>query len=176
MDQLAGLGVVTQHTSTFDNSTVIEVSPNSLYDPASKWGTPLQLGARWSSASPDSVALLLAYDSDVANANPAYLNLTGLDINIDGAMSSYQAAQPTNLSSGAYNTVSRTIYTSSENAVVVPYSVLQRMVAAKNCRIRIHTGSGNQDADFSADHIPGGKATAITSIRTFMAKVAAVRH
>jgi hypothetical protein len=135
MDKLAGLGVVTQHTSTFDNATVIEVSPNSLYDPGSAWGTPLQLGARWSSAAPNSVALILAYNSNVSGGMPAYLGLTGLDINIDGSISSYAAAQPTDLSSSSYNTVSHTIYTSSKNAVVIPYSVLQRMVTAKNCRL-----------------------------------------
>ena len=175
MDKLAGLGVVTQHPSTFDNATVIEVSPNSLYDPGSAWGTPLQLGARWSSAAPNSVALILAYNSNVSGGMPAYLGLTGLDINIDGSISSYAAAQPTDLSSSSYNTVSHTIYTSSKNAVVIPYSVLQRMVTAKNCRLRLHTSKGYQDADFSTEHIPGGKATAKVSIKEFMGKVAAAR-
>jgi len=175
MDKLAGIGVVSEHTSTFDNATVVEVSPNSLYDPGSTWGTPLQLGARWSSAAPNSVALILAYNSNVSSGNPAYLSLTGLDINIDGAISSYSAGQTTDLSSSSYNTVSHTIYTSSQNAVIIPYAVLQRMLAAKSCRIRIHTGKGYQDADFSTEHIPGGKATAIVSIKEFMAKVAAAR-
>jgi len=175
MDKLAGLGVVTQHTSTFDNATVIEVSPNSLYDPGSAWGTPLQLGARWSSAAPNSVALILAYNSNVSSGTPAYLSLTGLDINIDGAISSYSAGQSTDLSSSAYNNVSNTIYTSSKNAVVIPYSVLQSMVAAKDCRLRIHTSKGYQDILFSTEHIPGGKETAIVSIKEFMTKVAPVR-
>jgi len=175
MDKLAGLGVVTQHTSTFDNATVIEVSPNSLYDPGSAWGTPLQLGARWSSAAPNSVALILAYNSNVSSGTPAYLSLTGLDINIDGAISSYSAGQSTDLSSSAYNNVSNTIYTSSKNAVVIPYSVLQSMVAAKDCRLRIHTSKGYQDILFSTEHIPGGKEAAIVSIKEFMTKVAPVR-
>jgi hypothetical protein len=175
MDKMAGLGVVNQHTSTFDNATVIEVSPNSLYDPGSAWGTPLQLGARWSSAAPDSVALVLAYNSNVSSGAPAYLGLSDLDINIDGAISSYSAGQSTDLSNSGYNTVSHTIYTSSKNAVVIPYSVLQRMVAAKDCRLRIHTSKGYQDIKFSTEHIPGGKATAIVTIKEFMAKVAAAR-
>lgn len=175
MDKLAGLGVVSEHTSTFDSATVVEVSPNSLYDPGSAWGTPLQLGARWSSAAPNSVALILAYNSNISSANSAYLSLTGLDLNIDGEISSYAAGQTTDLGGSSYNTVSHTIYTFSSNAVVIPYSVLQRMVAARSCRIRIHTGKGYQDADFTTEHIPGGKATAIVSIREFMAKVAAAR-
>lgn len=175
MDKMAGLGVVSQHTSTFDNSTVIEVSPNSLYDPASTWGTPLQLGARWSSAVPDSVALVMAYNSNVSSGSPAYLNLNRLDISIDGEILSYSAGQSTDLSSSGYNTVSRTIYTSSKNAVVIPYSVLQRMVAANDCRLRIHTSKGYQDVKFSSERIPGGKATAIVTIKEFMIKVAAIR-
>lgn len=175
MDKMAGMGVVTQKTSTFDNATVIEVSPNSLYDKGSAWGTPLQLGARWSSAAPNSVALILAFNSNVSSAGPAYLGLSDLEVNIDGVISSYSAGQPTDLSSSGYNTVSHTIYTSSKNAVVIPYSVLQRMVAAKDCRLRIHTSKGYQDINFSTEHIPGGKATAIVTIKEFMVKVAAVR-
>lgn len=175
MDKMAGLGVISQHTSTFDNATVIEVSPNSLYDPGSAWGTPLQLGARWSSAAPDSVALVLAYNSNVSSGAPAYLGLSGLDININGAITSYSAGQSTDLSSSGYNTVSHTIYTSSKNSVVIPYSVLRRMVAAQACRLRLHTSKGYQDIDFSKEHIPGGKATAIVTIKEFMAKVATVR-
>ncbi|CQR19868.1 TPA: hypothetical protein ACJGPK_004783 [Salmonella enterica subsp. enterica serovar Weltevreden] len=171
MDKLAGMGVVSQQTSTFDNSTVIEVSPNSLYDPNSTWGTPLQLGAIWSSAYPDEAGLILSYNSNVSSGNAAYLGLTGIDINVDGKISSYKAQQQTNLSSSSYNSVSKTIYTSSKNTIVIPYKLLESMVSAKNCRIRIHTSQGNQDIDFSAQSIPGGKATAIVSIKEFLAKV-----
>ncbi|ODT97286.1 MAG: hypothetical protein ABS82_01145 [Rhodanobacter sp. SCN 67-45] len=175
MDKMAGMGVVTQSTSTFDNATIIEASPNSLYAPGNALGTPLQMGARWSSAAPDSVAIVLAYNANVSGSAPAYLGLSAIEINIDGTVSSYSAGQQTDMNSSGYNTVSHTIYTSSRNAIVVPYSVLQRMVAAKDCRLRIHTSSGYQDIDFSAEHIPGGKATAILSIKELMAKVARVR-
>ena len=175
MDKLAGMGVVSQQTSTFDNSTVIDVSPNSLYDPNSTWGTQLQLGAIWSSSQPDQVGLILSYNSNVSNGSSAYLGFIGIDINIDGKISSYKAQQLTNLSNSVYNTVSKTIYTSSKNTFVIPYEVLEKMVSAKNCRLRIHTTEGNQDIDFSAASIPGGKATAIVSIKEFMTKVAKVK-
>ncbi|MDT8984862.1 hypothetical protein RSW22_00235, partial [Salmonella enterica] len=106
MDKLAGMGVVSQQTSTFDNSTVIDVSPNSLYDPNSTWGTQLQLGAIWSSSQPDQVGLILSYNSNVSNGSSAYLGFIGIDINIDGKISSYKAQQLTNLSNSGYNTVS----------------------------------------------------------------------
>ncbi len=60
MYKLAGMGVVAQQTSTFDTSTVISVSPNSLSDPNTTWWTPLQLGAIWSSAYPDEAWLIIS--------------------------------------------------------------------------------------------------------------------
>jgi hypothetical protein len=48
-------------------------------------------------------------------------------------------------------------------------------VAAKDCRLRIHTSKGYQGIKLSTEYIPGGKATAIVTIKEFMAKVAAAR-
>ncbi|QNN47286.1 hypothetical protein H9L17_03805 [Thermomonas brevis] len=174
MSKVAGLGVVKQETSTFDNAAVVTASPTFLYGKG--WpGNRVKLGARWTSASPDRVALVLAYDSNVTGYGDAYMNLTGIDINIDGEISSHAANAPTALDSSGYNSVSRTIYTSSRNAVVIPYALLERMVAAKDCRIRIHTGKGYEDAQFSVERIPGGQGTAILAIREFLAKVSVVR-
>ena len=176
MSQFAGLGVVKQETSTFDNATIITASPTFLYAKGGAWGSnSVKLGARWSSASPDSVALILAYDSNVSGYGSAYLGLTGIDINVDGDISSHAAGGSTSLDSSGYNTVSKTIYTSSKNAVVIPYALLERMVAAKDCRLRVHTSKGYEDAQFSVERIPGGQGTAILAIKELMAKVAAVK-
>ncbi len=118
---------------------------------------------------------MLYYNSNVFNGSSVSLGYRATDINIDGMITSYKAQQLTNLSNSGYNTVSKTIYTSSKNTVVIPYEVLEKMVSAKNCRLRIHTTEGNQDIDFSAASIPGGKATAIVSIKEFMTKVAKVK-
>lgn len=174
MDKAAGLGVVTQEKSTFDNATIVSVTPNSLYAKGS-WGNAVKLGARWSSASPEYVALIISYDSNTSGGGSAYIRLTGMDINIDGKISSHPAASGTSLDSSGYNTVSKTIYTSSKNTVVIPYSLLESMISAKDCRLRIHTGKGYEDAEFSIERIPGGKGTAILSIKEFMVKVAAVK-
>ena len=174
MSKAAGLGVVKQETSTFDNATIVSVSPTFLYAKGS-WGNGVKLGARWSSKSPDSVALILEYNSSTSGYGNAYLGLTGIDINVDGEISSHAAAGTTDLDSSGYNTVSKTIYTSSKNAVVIPYSLLQRMVAAKDCRLRIHTSKGYEDAQFSLERIPGGQGTAILSIREFIAKVSSAK-
>lgn len=174
MSKAAGLGVVKQETSTFDNATIITASPTFLYAKGS-WGNSVKLGARWSSTTPESIALILAYDSSTSGYGNAYIGLTGIDINVDGDISSHAAAGSTDLDSSGYNTVSKTIYTSSKNAVVIPYALLERMVAAKDTRIRIHTSKGYEDAQFSLERIPGGQGTAILAIKELMAKVAAVK-
>jgi hypothetical protein len=172
--KVAGLGVVKQEISTFDNATIVTVSPTWLYAKGS-WGNSVKLGASWSSAVPGSAALILAYDSNISGGGSAYMGLTGIDINVDGDISSHAAKTATDLDSSGYNTVTKTIYTSSRNTVVISYALLERMVAAKDCRIRIHTGKGYEDAQFSLERIPGGQGTAILAIKEMMAKVAAAK-
>lgn len=171
--KMAGLGTVTQDTSTFDGATVVEVSPNWLYDPNGSWGNSVKLGARWSSNASQYAALILSYGSNVNGSKAAYIGLSGIDVNIDGDIKSFSTGKPTDLDSSAYNSVSQTIYTESTNTVVVPYSLLERMVAAKDCRLRIHTSKGYEDAQFSMERIPGGSGTAILSFRKFIEKVGA---
>lgn len=172
MDKLAGMGVMSQSVSTRDHATIIEVSPNALYDPGSTPGTPLQLGARWTSNAPQSVALVLSYQSTVSSDAPTAQSFDALQISIDGQVSSFPASKPSDISSSLDNSVAHTIYMSSRGEVLIPYALLQRMVAAKDCWLR----TGNyQDAKFSTEHLPGGKPTAIVSIRAFMAKVDAAR-
>lgn len=174
MDKLAGMGVVSQRVSAPDHATIIDVSPNALYDPGSTRGTPLRLGARWTSDAPQSVTLVLSYQSMVSSDAPTVQSFDALQISIDGQVSSFPASKPSDLSSSFPNAVSHTIRTSSEGEVLIPYVLLQRMVTAKDCWLRA-TGGGYQDAKFSTDHLPDGKPTAIVSIREFMAKVDAAR-
>lgn len=174
MSAAAGMGVVSQEHSTFDNATVVTVSPMPLWAKGS-WGNAVQLGARWTSASPDYVALVMSYASNVNYGSRAFTSLSGLDININGDITKWEAGAPTKLSNSGYNTVSHTIYTGSNNSVVIPYALLQRMVTATDCRLRIHTGEGYEDAQFNLERIPGGQATALMSIKKFMAKVDAAR-
>lgn len=169
--KIAGLGVVTQEKSTFDGATIVEVSPNWLYDPEASRGNSVKLGARWSSNAPEFTALVLSYSSNTSGSSAAYIGLSGIDINIDGDIKSFSSGKPTDLDSSGYNSVSRTIYTESKNTVVIPYSILERMMSAKDCRLRIHTSKGYEDARFSIERIPGGQGTAILSIREFIGKV-----
>jgi hypothetical protein len=175
IDKMAGLGVVTQSKSTFDGSTTVEVSPTWLLEYADTAPNSVKLGARWSSASPKYAALILSYGSDVSGYKSAYLNLTGLDVNVDGKKVSFAAGKPTDFDSGAYNSVSQTIYTKSENTVIVPLSLLERMAAAKDCRIRVHTNKGYEDSKFSIERSSAGQKAAILPIREFLNRVRSVR-
>lgn len=174
MSKAAGMGVVSEKTSAFDNATTVSVSPAVLWAKGS-WGNRVKLGANWTSAAPDSVALVMAEDSNVTGGAPAYVGISSIELNIDGAKSMYSPGGSTHLDSSGYNNVSNTIYTSSTNAVVIPYPVLQSMVAAKDCRLRIRTSEGFEDAQFNLERIPGGQPTALLSIREFMARVDAIR-
>lgn len=174
LDQLTGRGVVTQRTSGFDNATVIEASPNALANVDGTWTEPLELGARWSSATPDSVALVLGWVSGAGDTQ-VLRDTRAFFINIDGKISQYSAGQPTGRAASAGRAPgSSRLYATNE--IVIPYSVLEQMTAARDCRIRIQTGTGYNDFDFTRDHASGGKPTAINAISELMAKVAALRN
>lgn len=175
MSKMAGLGVVKESVSTFDGSKTIEVSPTFLYVEGS-WGNTVKLGAIWNSSTPDLVGLVMEQSSSTSSIGRAYIGLQGIDINIDGEIVSYAANSPTKMSNSGYNTVSKTIYTSSRNAVLVPYDVFVKMLEAKDCRIRIKTSEGYEDSLFSTERIPGGQGTAILALREFRVKVDATKN
>jgi len=174
LDQLTGRGVVTESTSGFDNATLIEASPNALANVDGTWTEPLELGARWSSATPDSVALVIGWAPGI-DGTSMFPDTRAFFINIDGKISQYSAGQPAGrVASGGETAGSDRLY--GINEVVIPYSVLQQMVAARDCRIRLQTSRGYKDFDFTRAHASGGKPTAIIAITELMAKVAASRN
>lgn len=174
LDQLTGRGVVTERTSGFDNATLIEASPNALANVDGTWTEPLELGARWSSAAPESVALVVGWAPGTAGTL-VFSDTRAFFINIDGDISQYSAGEPTSrAASGGGSAGSNRLY--GMNEVVIPYSVLERMTAARDCRIRVQTSNGFVDFDFTRAHALGGKPTAINAINQLMAKVAAMRN
>ena len=169
--KLAGVGVVSKEVSDFDGSKIVRVSPAHLYNPnAGMLGMYTKLGGYWNSNTPELVALILENNSQ-AGYGQSYLSYQGLDINIDGKQYSYEVDGTTKFDNSGYNTVTQTIYTSSKNAVTIPYEVLKSMMTAKDCRIRINTGNGSETAMFSTERIPGGQSTAILHFREFIQAV-----
>ncbi|MCO1336713.1 hypothetical protein MO867_20510 [Microbulbifer sp. OS29] len=175
MSQMGGMGVVTEKVSTFDGAKVVEVTPQFLYNPKRLGGNSYRLGARWNSLSPEYVALIMEYSSSTS-MNSAYVSLTELNVNISGSIYSYKATDLTDHSSSGWNSISKTIYTTSMNSVVVPFELLEEMLTAEDVRLRVHSGDGYEDSVFSQERIPGGQATALLSLREFMSRVQAIRE
>ena len=170
MSALAGIGVVTEEVSEFDGARQVRLSPSFLYKKGSMMGVSTKLGAFWSSSAPDSVALMLSYSSNISSGS-SYVGFNSIDINIDGVKATYTTEGSGKLSSSGYNSVSRTIYTKSENSITLPLSILEKMLGAKDCRLRINTSDGYEIAHFSIERIPGGQGTAILGLKEFVGKV-----
>jgi len=171
INKMIGIGVISEEKSTFDGATILVVSPSWLYESKKSWtANPVKLGARWSSTSPDFVVLDLSYDSSTSGG-ATYLNLSGIDINIDGTISSYSTNGSTLLDSSDYDTISKTIYTNSKNSVVIPLALLKSMTTANDCRIRIHTDKGYEDSIFSIERSDSGQGAALLSIKQFLERL-----
>jgi hypothetical protein len=173
--KFANVGVIEQEKSTFDGANLIKMTPAFLYREGATFGVPYKLGAQWNSKAPDQVALVLSHQSNISAGGSAFVAFNSLSINIDGSITTYRTTAPTSNDSSSYNTVTRTIYTASTNSVVLPLSELRKMLAARDCRIRIESSKGYEDAQFTIERIPGGQATAIVPLREFIAKIDAAR-
>ncbi|MBW2194282.1 MAG: hypothetical protein JRF37_01570 [Deltaproteobacteria bacterium] len=172
--RVAGVGTISEEKWVFDNTTVVTMSPAFLYAEGEWLGVDVKLGARWSSNSSDHVALIMSYRSSKSGSgSDMYTNFSGLDVNIDGTIMSYKTGGFTSHADSGYNTVPKTSYNENKNSVILPLNVLKDMLAAEDCRLRIHTCEGYVDAQFSIERIPGGggQGTAILSMREFVAKV-----
>lgn len=171
--RFAGLGVISEEVQSFDAATVVQMSPMFLYREGQSMfgGVHTKMGARWNSKTPRFVGLVLSYSGDVSGYRPSYIGFDGLDINIDGVISEHKTSGQTGHDNSGYNSVSRTIYTKSENVVVVPLETLEKMLQAKDCRLRVHTSKGSEDVHFSVERMPGGQGTAIVPMRDFLASV-----
>lgn len=174
MNRAAGIGVVSSEVSTFDGATIVEASPSWLYSSGStSLPNRTKLGARWSSMAPDIVTLVLVYDSSTGSYDDIFLGIDSLDVNLAGQIKHFEAGYITALDTGVYNSVSRSTSTSSENTVVIPLALLRDMVGAEDCRIRINTSSGYEDAVFNIDRATAGQATARVSLREMLATISA---
>jgi|GEM_PF-1225938 len=174
--QMGGLGVVSEKVSTFDGATIVEVSPQFVHDPKhTGFGfNAYKVGARWNSKVPDYVGLVMSFNSSTGGGGSVYTNLTGIDINLNGEQHSFTASGMTNHDDSGWNSVSKTIYTESQNTVVIPMALLKAMASSDDCRIRIHSTDGYEDALFSMERRPGGQGLAVLSIREFLDRVETV--
>ena len=110
MNQFAGLGVLSEETSGFDNRKIIEVSGNHVMttDKGLLASFPAAMGARWESVDPENAFITLTYSSDVRYSSAAYTNFREFAVNLEGEISRFAIAAPTSHESSNYNTVSAT--------------------------------------------------------------------
>lgn len=176
MDQAAGLGVVSESVSTFDNSKSIKVSPTWVYKNATDWTpAPIKMGAQWVNSAPEWIGLIIQYSgsagASLQTGAPAYINISAIELNIDGNKSSFSAVGSTQFTNSGLVGPGREIYTASENTIVIPMATFEAMLAATDCRIRVHTSSGMVEANFSVARGASGGTSASGAMKPFLAKV-----
>ena len=171
---IAGQGIISEKTSAYDQAKVLTMSPAGVKVLRSgTTGIYPQLGAVWSSTAPSSIGLILQHNgaTGLAGANSQlYVNIKGLDVNIDGKKHSYNTTGGTSLDSSRYYNKVSGFSTSSSNSVIVPKSVVQKMVNAQSCILRVRTNKGSAELDFSNEGVAGVKF-ARPFLREFLAKV-----
>lgn len=169
-DRIAGIGVVSESHSTFDNANIIKVSPSWLFRDENSRSNSVKLGARWKSNYPNHAILDFNHTSSTSGGRPVYLRITGVDINVNGKISRFKMGQ-TSLDDDGYNSIAKTIFTDSSNSAVIPLSLLRSMIDSPVAKLRIHTGKGYQDANFKIERAFGGQGSALLTIKEFLAKV-----
>ena len=173
LNEAMGIGAVSSAKSTFDNATVVSMTPALLADGTMAFGSnkSVKMGARWSSSSPDSAALLLFRENFAGLDGPAFVNIQGLDVNVDGKIQSFDVSGITDHNVGSVS-AGVAANTSSQNTVIVPLALLQTMTTAPDVRLRVRTDKGVEDSIFSIEKGVGGGDTAIVSMRKFLASIA----
>jgi len=136
IDKMAGLGQLETNISDFSGDTMVELSKTRNAHPTKKQASTF-FGLKWDSSLPNNVFLYLINQSDV-DSNNTYVNYESIEIKIGDDVSTFNARNTIHDSSG-YNSVTNTIYTDSKASISIPLSLVEKMVSAEDCRIKINT-------------------------------------
>ena len=161
MDGASGLGALSIDQDSFDGTTIISLTPDTLYDPEASVFNPVdsRIGAVWSSESPDFVHLAFQQDG-------GYVNFTEISFNIDNSIKTYTIGlSDLKFSSTHLGGMKSTAYS------IISTSVFKEILSADTCRMRIKKDTGNEQADCKLDRIPGGKKTAILGFRKMLTAI-----
>ena len=166
MDSAAGMGKLTKESNKFDNSKLIALSPDKLYNPEGGFSSvDTELGAIWSSSTPNYVTIVLNDEG-----SSSYTRFSSLSINIDGSIKEYQTGS-TKFDNDGYNQVVNSIFTNSTARISIPLSEFRGMLASNNCLLKISRSEGYEVASCTKDRIPGGKKTAILGFRKLLTEI-----
>lgn len=169
LDNMAGLGQITESNDTFNNSRVVEVSPTWLSGETDRDFASSKMGARWNSARPDSLQLIFKFDGSLRDST-TYLTYTDLIVKIDGETRSFRFST-TNHNSTDYNEVSRDIYTESTARVTVPMSFAKAMLEADDVRMRLEYYSTYEDVVFHREVAGTGHILAKAKIKELLTRI-----
>jgi hypothetical protein len=166
MDSAAGMGKITIETNKFDNSKIIALSPDKLYNPDGGFSSiDTELGAIWSSSTPNYVTIVLNDEG-----SSSYTSFSSLSININNSIKEYQTGS-TQFDNGGYNHLVNSIFTNSNARISIPLSEFKAMLASENCLLKISRSEGYEVASCTKDRIPGGKKTAILGFRKILTAI-----
>lgn len=151
MDAFAGLGVINEEVSTFDNKRVVSVSPTWVANDGSLGVASTKIGAIWNESNPNDVLIVLKHDGSTAYSTDVYKSYDSLGVNIDGEIRTFKVSGSTEHTSSNYNTVSRSIYTESTATVNMPLDYLRKMVTGNTVTVRFNSTHRYEDGIFSKE-------------------------
>jgi len=150
MDAFAGLGVIKEEVSTFDNKRVVSVSPTWVASDGPLYAASTKVGAIWNESNPNEVLIILKHDGSTAHSD-VYKSYESLGVNIDGDIRTFKVSGTTEHNSSNYNTVSRSIYTESTATVSMPLEYLRKMVTGNTVTVRFNSTHRYEDGIFSKE-------------------------
>ena len=154
-------------TDDFDGATRVWVDPHGL-DCGMTMVCPM-VGARWSSNQPGDAVL----EIEVLNA---YAAIEGAKLNIDGEfidLAPLDAASLTKFRSNVATAAGAPVSRRSSRDYLVPLSLVQKIVAAGDVKLRVLTAEGVVDGALSGGKRP---SKAQGALQRFIAKVPAQRN
>lgn len=168
MTKWSGQGRISTEHSDFNGSTSIKITPAMLT--TGEYTNRVKLGAVWNSSAPDSVYLEMAYGSD-STQSTSFISLRSLEVKTDGKYKLFKASGLTDHSRSDFNNVTNAIYTESKNGVIVPLALFKKMMSDPECKLKVTTSSGYEEARFGLERNKHGAPMAKVFMKDFLAQV-----
>ena len=161
MDNAAGMGKLTVDKNSFDNTAIIYLSPDVLYNPegALLSSVSSRLGAVWTSELPNFVNLTFQEDG-------GYVKFDEVSFKVNDTTKKY----PIGLSDLNFDQARLSGITSTAYALI-PISDFRNILSAKTCQLKIEKDPRYEIADCTMDRVPGGKKTAILGFRKMLTEI-----
>lgn len=144
-NKIAGICQIETISDSFENSKKVNFTP-CLVDAGKGISPSFKFSFDWDQTTPSRIGLGVTYDSNIRQ--DSYTNFESIAIKVDEDILFESNFGRTNLSSSGYNTVSNTIYTTSENRTVIPLELFDKMLKSDNVLIKVNSSDGYEDYFF----------------------------